>query len=87
MNRDRNSSPTSSSTPNAAEVVRRVDRKRMAYLKSLYRGLGFDQEEAEARSRLTLAYFIGDHLIFVQEPSRKRRKLMLQRFEVLIRKD
>jgi AcrR family transcriptional regulator len=68
----------------AAAVVQRVDRKRLAYLKSLFLGLGFDAEEAEARSRLTLAYFIGDHVILVKEPSRKRRRLMLLRFEALI---
>jgi AcrR family transcriptional regulator len=70
----------------AAAVVQRVDRKRLAHLKSLFLGLGFDSEEADARSRLTLAYFIGDHVILVKEPSRKRRALMRHRFEVLIGK-
>jgi len=69
----------------AAAVVKRVDRKRMAYLKSLFRGMGFGEQPAEARSRLTLAYFVGDHVLLLTEPAARRRRLMRLRFELLIR--
>jgi AcrR family transcriptional regulator len=71
--------------PRAAAVVRRVDRKRFAYLKSLFRGMGFEEEEAEARSRLTLSYFVGDHILLLTEPPARRQRLLKRRFELLIR--
>ena len=70
----------------AAAVVRRVDRKRIAYLRSLFRGIGFSEEEAEARTRLTLAYFVGDHVILVREPPALRRRLLKLRYELLMRR-
>ena len=69
----------------AAAVVRRVDRKRLAYLKSLFRGVGLGKEEAEVRARLTLAYFVGDHVILVKEAAAQRRKRLEQRMDLLMR--
>jgi len=69
----------------AAAVVQRVDRKRMVHLDSLYRAMGFDEAEARARTRLTLSYFVGDHVLLVDEPASARRRLMRRRFELLIR--
>ena len=69
----------------AAAVVRRVDRKRTAYLRSLFRGIGFADEDAEVRSRLLLGYFVGDHSILVNEPPAKRSRLVRLRLELLTR--
>jgi AcrR family transcriptional regulator len=67
----------------ATAVVRRVDRKRMAHIVRLFRDLGFSAVQAEARARLALAYFVGDHVILVNEPPAKRRKLLQLRYELL----
>jgi len=70
----------------AAAVVRRVDRKRMAYLMSLFRAIGFSESAAEARARVALTYLVGDHVLLVHEPAERRRKLLRQRYELLTRR-
>jgi AcrR family transcriptional regulator len=70
----------------AAAVLRRVDRKRMAHVVRLFRDLGFGAAHAEARARLVLTYFVGDHVILVKEPPAKRRKLLQLRYELLTRR-
>jgi AcrR family transcriptional regulator len=69
--------------PVAAAVVRRVDRKRLSFLKRLFKEMGFGQEQAEARARLTLGFMVTDHVLLVEEPSPKRRKLLRLRHRVL----
>jgi hypothetical protein len=45
--------------------------------------MGFGQEQAEARARLTLGFMVTDHVLLVEEPSPKRRKLLRLRHRVL----
>jgi hypothetical protein len=58
----------------------------MAYLLSLFRGLGFGESAAEARARVALTYLVGDNVILVHEPAAVRRKLLRQRYELLTRR-
>ena len=66
-----------------ARIVRRVDRRRLAFMKSLFYEMGFGSAEAAARARLTLAYLEGDHLIFVAEPPAARRRFLRLRHRLL----
>ncbi|MFI8454840.1 TetR/AcrR family transcriptional regulator [Kitasatospora sp. NPDC085464] len=45
-----------------AERLRRVDNRRMAYLRSLYSSFCTDEEEVEARCLMTVTLRIGSHL-------------------------
>lgn len=67
----------------AAKVVRRVDRKRLAFITSLFLDMGFSREEADARSRMALLYLVGDHVVLANEPASQRRKLLRLRHRVL----
>jgi AcrR family transcriptional regulator len=49
--------------PAVAERLRRVDNRRMEYLRTLFRALGDDEAEAEARSMLAFSLMIGHHFI------------------------
>ncbi|GAA1953330.1 TetR/AcrR family transcriptional regulator [Catenulispora subtropica] len=68
-----------------AERLRRVDNRRMDYLRSLYREMfpADDEDEAEARSLVSYSLWIGRHLITADngtgDPARVD-KLISQRF-------
>ena len=49
--------------PAVAERLRRVDNRRMEYLRSLFGALCADADDAEARSMLAFSLLIGDHFI------------------------
>ncbi len=67
----------------AAKVVRHADRKRLAYVNSLFRDLGFGPAESEARARLTYAYLLGDHCALAKESAAKRKKYLQRRYRLL----
>jgi AcrR family transcriptional regulator len=46
-----------------AERLRRVDNRRMAYLRQLFREISRDEAEAEARSMLAFSLMIGHHFM------------------------
>ena len=46
-----------------AERLRRVDNRRMGYLRQLFRAICRDQDEAEARSILAFSLVIGHHFL------------------------
>jgi AcrR family transcriptional regulator len=70
----------------AARVVRRADRTRLTHLVTLFREMGFSAAEADARSRLTLAYLVGDHMLLVKESAANRRRFMAIRQRSLTRR-
>jgi AcrR family transcriptional regulator len=52
--------------------LRRVDNRRMVYLRSLFGELGADEDEAEARSVLAFSLFIGSHFMAADHEGRSR---------------
>jgi AcrR family transcriptional regulator len=63
--------------PAAAEVLRRVDARRIQYLEGLFRQLGFAEEEAQARARLVYCALVGEWAMGV--PASLDRRLHLAR--------
>jgi AcrR family transcriptional regulator len=49
--------------PHVDKVVRRVDERRLDYLRSLLRELGFARDDLEARALLAYSLLIGDHFV------------------------
>ncbi len=56
-----------------ATVVRRVDRKRLAYAGDLFLKMGFPADQAEMRSRMLYHYVVGEHTALAQERTLESR--------------
>jgi AcrR family transcriptional regulator len=56
-----------------ATVVRRVDRKRLAYVRALFRKMGFPAEQARMRSRMSYYHVVGEHTAFAEERTLESR--------------
>lgn len=67
-----------------AARVRRVDNRRMQYLRSLFGQLGLDEEEAEARSLLTFSLFIGSYFIAAEHEGRRRSEVLVLALDRLL---
>jgi len=57
----------------AATVVRRVDRKRLAYVRDLFLKMGFRAEQARIRSRMAYYYVVGEHTAWAEERTLESR--------------
>lgn len=69
----------------AAGVVRRVDQKRLAYVRDLFREMGQSDEQAEVRGRMSYFYLVGEHTAFTETlPREKRLELVRLRYELLV---
>ncbi|MET8700857.1 TetR/AcrR family transcriptional regulator [Kitasatospora sp. NPDC058032] len=68
-----------------AERLRRVDDRRMAYLRSLYGAFCPDPEEVEVRSFVSFTLRIGYHLIDVDHGGRTRAEVMARTRDWLLR--
>jgi len=67
-----------------AERLRRIDNRRMDYLRSLFNSLSRDPDDVEARSMLAFSLLIGDHFIASDHGAHSRAdvlELALQRLE------
>jgi len=62
--------------PAVAERMRRVDNRRMDYLRSLFGALCADADEIEARSMLFLSLLIGNHSIAADHDARSRADVL-----------
>ena len=60
----------------AAEVVRRVDKERLSFIKSLFEESGFSTREAEMRARVMYYYMIGEFSIMIDNSDTKRLDLL-----------
>lgn len=60
----------------AAEVVRRVDKERLSFMKSLFEEAGFSKREAEMRARVMYYYMIGEFSIMTDDLDNKRLNLL-----------
>jgi hypothetical protein len=63
------------STP-VAKVVRRVDDDRIGVLRQVFKDLGFADEEAFVRARVTYFHQVGYYAMGVQESRRQRLQLL-----------
>ena len=59
-----------------AARLRRVDNRRMEYLRSLFGAFSADEAEAEVRSTLTFALFVGGHFMAVDHGPRSHREVV-----------
>jgi AcrR family transcriptional regulator len=56
----------------AAQRLRRVDNRRMGYLRSLFREICDDADEVEVRCMLVMSVFIATHFIVADHDGRRR---------------
>ncbi|MFD5431184.1 TetR/AcrR family transcriptional regulator [Kitasatospora sp. NPDC127067] len=68
-----------------AERLRRVDNRRMAYLRSLYASFCPDPDDVEVRSLISFSLRIGHHLVAVDHEGRSRAEVMELTREWLLR--
>jgi AcrR family transcriptional regulator len=71
--------------PGVKKRLNRVDNRRMAYLRKLFREIGCDQADAEARSFLAFSLFVGSNLITAEHDGRSRRDVMADALDSLLR--
>ncbi|WP_010312808.1 TetR/AcrR family transcriptional regulator [Saccharopolyspora spinosa] len=67
-----------------AERLRRVDDKRMAYLRELFGSYCSDPEEVEARSMLLFCLVTGHHYLVVDHGERTRREVLARAADLLL---
>jgi len=59
-----------------AERLRRVDNRRMEYLRLLFGALGADEAESEARSTLAFSLMIGQHFMAADHGARSHEEVL-----------
>jgi AcrR family transcriptional regulator len=62
--------------PEVARRLRRVDNRRMEYMRSLFAAFCPDEDDVEARCVLAMSLFIGSHFIAADHGSRTRRQAL-----------
>jgi AcrR family transcriptional regulator len=65
------------------KVVEYIDKIRLSFLHGLFVDIGFDQQEAEIRSRLMYYYIMGECTVTVKEPLSKRMKNLDIKTEIM----
>ncbi|WP_131740069.1 TetR/AcrR family transcriptional regulator [Actinomadura roseirufa] len=70
--------------PGVADRLRRVDNRRMEFLRTLFRELHTDEDEVEARCVLAFSLVIGNHFLAADHGGRSREEVF-QRAARLIR--
>lgn len=68
----------------AAKTVAAVDKARLKFLCELFLNAGFDQEQADLRSRFLYYYLIGEHFTSVKEPLNLRIERMETKLNLLL---
>jgi AcrR family transcriptional regulator len=62
--------------PAVAERLRRVDNRRMDYLRAQFAGFCADEEEVEVRSMLAFSVWIADHFVAADHGTRTRAQVL-----------
>ena len=62
--------------PRVAQRLRRVDNRRMDYMRSLFAGFCADADEVEVRCLLTMSLFVGSHFIAGDHGDRSRGEVL-----------
>jgi AcrR family transcriptional regulator len=70
--------------PAVARRLRRVDNRRMEYLRTQMRAICTDGDEVEARCLLAFSLLIGSHLITADHDGRDRRQVLARAAEWLL---
>jgi AcrR family transcriptional regulator len=68
-----------------AKRLRRIDSRRMEYLRSLFGQLCPDDEDVEARCMLAFSLFVGSHFINVKHGDRTRSQVLQLAIDRLLR--
>jgi AcrR family transcriptional regulator len=68
-----------------AQRLRRIDNRRMEFMRSLFGEICASQDEAEARSLLAFSLFIANHLISAQHGARRRGEVLAHAVDGLLR--
>lgn len=71
-------------SPSIRERLHRVDNRRMAYLRALFRKISIDHNDAEARSLLAFSLFVGNSLIIAEHDGSTRREVISHALERLL---
>ena len=69
--------------PAVAERVRRVDNRRMEYLRQLFRAFSSDEDDVEARCILAFSLLIGSHFMAADHGGRSRAEVLEQAVRLL----
>jgi AcrR family transcriptional regulator len=67
----------------AATAVKKVDEQRLAFLKALFREMGFGRRQAEIRARLFLHYEVAEPSIYLRTSKEEQPKLTTLRHKFL----
>ena len=71
-------------SPGVSERLHRVDNRRMAYLRTLFRQISIDHNDAEARSLLAFSLFVGNSLITAEHDGRSRPEVISHALDRLL---
>jgi AcrR family transcriptional regulator len=67
-----------------AKRLRRVDNRRMEYMRSLFGEICPDEDEVEARCMIAFSLFIGNHFIAAEHGARTRAGVLQRTLEALL---
>jgi AcrR family transcriptional regulator len=70
--------------PSVNTRLNRVDNRRMAYLRKLFRQIGCGPDDAEARSFMAFSLFVGSNLITAEHDGRSRRGVISDALDNLL---
>jgi hypothetical protein len=71
--------------PKLQKLVKRTDDHRMNYLRMLFRGMDFAEEEADLRARVLLGYAAWEAALFETMTKPEREQKAMAFFELLVR--
>jgi AcrR family transcriptional regulator len=71
-------------SPAVSQRLHRVDNRRMAYVRALFRQISLDDDDAEARSLLAFSLFVGNSLITAEHDGRSRRDVIRHALDGLL---
>jgi AcrR family transcriptional regulator len=71
--------------PEVAEGLKRVDERRIGYLRELFAEICDDEDEVEARCLLVMSLFVGSHSVVADHRGRTRREVVEAAQEWLLR--
>jgi AcrR family transcriptional regulator len=60
--------------PYVGVVVQEMEARRLAFIKALFAGLGFQGQDLEMRTRLFVCYACGEHVFFTRESLEDQQK-------------
>ena len=72
--------------PVIARRVQQVYRKRLDFLREIFRDLGFTGDELEMRARLMLCHGTWERAMFSKESKKSLRRLIKRRVDLLVKK-